>query len=98
MASGKPITHVNLVPELDVLDNVQMRLLGAGWSPGDRIQRTHYLVEALGLSHRARNHPAELSAGEQQRLGLATALATHPRLLLANEPTSQLDKAEAARG
>lgn len=47
MASGKPITHVNLVPELDVLDNVQMRLLGAGWSPGDRIQRTHYLVEAL---------------------------------------------------
>jgi putative ABC transport system ATP-binding protein len=88
-------TQVNLVPELDVLENVQMPLLGAGWSVSDRVQRADYLVDALGLSSRADNHPAELSAGEQQRLGLAVALANQPRLLLADEPTSQLDSATA---
>jgi len=88
-------TQVNLVPELDVLENVQMPLLGAGWTVGDRVQRADYLVDALGLSTRADNRPAELSAGEQQRLGLAVALANQPSLLLADEPTSQLDSATA---
>jgi putative ABC transport system ATP-binding protein len=85
--------QVNLTPELDALDNVQLPLLGAGWSRRDRVQRARYLLNMLGLAHSSRRFPAELSAGEQQRLGLAVALANQPRLLLADEPTGQLDGA-----
>jgi len=81
----------NLIPDLDVFDNVEVPLRYRGMKAGERRQRVRQALERVGLSSRERHFPAELSGGQQQRVAIARALAGGPRLLLADEPTGNLD-------
>ncbi|MDM4766547.1 ABC transporter ATP-binding protein [Pelomonas sp. SE-A7] len=83
----------NLVDELTVADNVQLALSYGGMAEREQRQRVAEVLERLGLSHRARHHPSQLSGGQQQRVAIARAIAARPALLLADEPTGNLDSA-----
>lgn len=80
-----------LIPILDATENVEVPLRLLRTEPGERDRRVRELLDLVGLAGRTRHRPAELSGGEKQRVALARALAGHPRLLLADEPTGQLD-------
>jgi putative ABC transport system ATP-binding protein len=80
-----------LVPILSAAENVEIPLRLARTHPKERDERVMHLLELVGLGERARHRPHELSGGEQQRVAIARALANRPRLLLADEPTGQLD-------
>ncbi len=87
----------NLIPDLNVHDNVEVPLRYRGMKATEREQRIMQSLERVGLASRARHYPAELSGGQQQRVAIARALAGSPRLLLADEPTGNLDT-QMARG
>lgn len=89
-----------LLPEFTALENVAMPLLARGTRRAEALQRAERWLAEIGLQHRAQHRSGELSGGEQQRVSMARALVTEPRLLLADEPTGDLDNrtAEAVFG
>ncbi len=84
-------TGRNLIPYLDAVQNVEVPMVLEGTAPRDARERAIELLKAVRMDHRLHNHPNQLSGGEQQRVSIAVALANNPPLLLADEPTGELD-------
>jgi putative ABC transport system ATP-binding protein len=81
----------NLIPALSALENVAMPMIFAGLSRNDRLQRARELLDVVGLSDRLDHKPTQLSGGQQQRVAIARAVANEPAIILADEPTGNLD-------
>lgn len=94
---GTVFQFFHLVPVLTARENVELPLQLLGWERGALVARVEELLEAVGLQNRAGAWPRELSGGELQRVAVARALAARPALLLADEPTGNLDSASGAR-
>lgn len=86
-----------LVPVLSAYENVELPLLLNNVPQKERKERVSYLLESVGLSHRTNHRPDQLSGGEQQRVAIARALASEPLLVLADEPTANLDTENGAQ-
>jgi putative ABC transport system ATP-binding protein len=82
---------VTLMPGVSALDNAALKLLGTDLGPREARRRVGPLLEQLGLGERLRHRPEQLSMGERQRVMIARALSTEPKLVLADEPTGSLD-------
>ena len=83
----------NLIPVLTAKENVEFIMLLQGWEKNKREQRAMQLLEEVGLKEKINSKPAQLSGGQQQRVAVARALASHPKFVLADEPTANLDSA-----
>jgi putative ABC transport system ATP-binding protein len=80
-----------LIPTLTAYENIEMPLLLTNTPAAERKERVNYLLEAVGMTDRAHHRPDQMSGGQQQRVAIARALATKPALILADEPTANLD-------
>ena len=83
--------NFNLIDELTVFENIELPLLYNKVSSAERKKRVNELIEKIGIAHRASHYPQQLSGGQQQRVAVARALITKPPLILADEPTGNLD-------
>jgi putative ABC transport system ATP-binding protein len=83
----------NLIGDLTVYENVELPLTYRGMAGGERKKRVHDALERVGMSHRVKHYPSQLSGGQQQRVAVARALVGEPSILLADEPTGNLDSA-----
>ena len=92
-AVGFIFQSFNLIEELSVFENVELALEYTGTPAAERRRRVDAMLERLGISHRSRHRPSQLSGGQQQRVAIARALVSRPSMLLADEPTGNLDTA-----
>jgi putative ABC transport system ATP-binding protein len=81
----------NLIDELNTYENIELPLLYLGLSPSERKRRVEQVMDQLEISHRKKHFPQQLSGGQQQRVAVCRAIVTHPKLILADEPTGNLD-------
>jgi putative ABC transport system ATP-binding protein len=93
---GFVFQHFNLIPTLTAQENVAVAMVPSGMAHGERSERARELLERVGLGHRIEHLPSRLSGGEQQRVAIARALANSPRVVIADEPTGNLDSETAS--
>lgn len=82
----------HLVPRMSAAENIELPMILAGVDPGERRRRVSETLESFGITNRARHRPDQLSGGQRQRVAIARAVIMHPHILLADEPTGNLDR------